>query len=79
RRLLEVQNEISLSKNKEYEGTTVRVLVESRSKTDTGKLTGRTEKNRLVHFVGSDSLIGGYADVKIVKAETYMLMGELKI
>ncbi|MBQ7500424.1 MAG: tRNA (N6-isopentenyl adenosine(37)-C2)-methylthiotransferase MiaB, partial [Clostridia bacterium] len=37
RRLLEVQNEISLSKNKEYEGKTVRVLVESRSKTDTGK------------------------------------------
>ena len=76
-RMLEVQNEISNRKNKEYEGFVTRVLVEGRSKTDSAKLTGRNEKNRLVHFEGDDSLIGSFADIKITKAQTYSLFGEL--
>lgn len=76
-RLLAKQNEISLARNKQSEGEYVQVLVEGFSKTDESKLTGRTEKGRLVHFEGDESLIGKTLKVKITKAETYMLFGEL--
>ena len=78
-RLLELQNEISNKKNQAYKGTVQTVLVEGISKTDPTKLTGRNEKNRIVHFEGPTSLIGKYADVFITRAETYALYGELKI
>ncbi|MBO5745440.1 MAG: tRNA (N6-isopentenyl adenosine(37)-C2)-methylthiotransferase MiaB, partial [Clostridia bacterium] len=77
KRLLDTQNNISNRKNQEYLGKTISVLVEGRSKTDEDKLTGRNEKNRLVHFSGDDSLIGQNVMVKITKADTFSLMGEL--
>lgn len=77
-RMLELQSEISVNRNRDYEGKPTRVLVEGRSKTDETKLTGRNEKNRLVHFEGDDSLIGSFVDVMITKAETYALFGELE-
>ena len=77
-RLLSVQNEISLQKNRSFEGQTVKVLVLGPSKTDPNRFTGRTERQRLVHFDCTDeTLIGNYADVKITKGETYALYGEL--
>ena len=76
-RLLDTQNQISYEKNQSYVGKVIDVLVEGRSKTDDSKLTGRGERGRLVHFVGDDSLIGCHVNVKIVKAETYALYGEL--
>ena len=76
-RLLALQTEISKRKNLEYEGKTIEVLVEGRSKTDGSKLTGRNEKGRLVHFEGDDSLIGKAVRVTVRKADTYALFGEL--
>ena len=76
-RLIELQNGISRRKNEEYIGKTIRVLVEGRSKTDDSKLTGRNEKNRLVHFEGGDSLIGGYADVTVESVQPHALFGRL--
>lgn len=76
-RLLATQNRISREKNEEYVGRTERVLVEGRSKTDPTMLTGRNEKNRLVHFRGEDSLVGDFALVRVVSADTYCLTGEL--
>jgi len=77
-RLLALQNTISLEKNMKYTNGIERVLVECVSKSDDSKLTGRNEKNRLVHFESDDkSLIGNWVNVKITKAETYALLGEL--
>lgn len=76
-RLLAVQGEISARKNESYVGRVEEVLVEGRSKTDATRLTGRNGKNRLVHFEGSDALIGHTARVKILRAETYALYGQL--
>ena len=76
-RLIALQTEISSDKNSEYLGRVESVLVEGRSKTDDTKLTGRSEKNRLVHFEGDDSLIGTIQRVKITKTETHALFGEL--
>ena len=78
-RMLDVQNRISNEKNAEYVGKTERVLVEGRSKTDPEMLTGRNEKNRLVHFKGGDSLIGQFALVKVISSDTYCLNGELVV
>ena len=76
-RLLDTQNRISLNKNEEYVGKVEKVLVEGRSKTDPEMLTGRNEKNRLVHFKGEDFMIGNFALVKVITADTYCLTGEL--
>lgn len=76
-RLLATQQEISLRANRAYEGQCIPVLVEGRSKTDESKLTGRTERGRLVHFEGGDFLIGKTVPVHIDRAETYAMYGSI--
>ena len=76
-RLMEVQNKISLEKNMKLVGTNMEVLVESPSKTDSNRLTGRTRTNKIVNFSGEQSLIGTIINVKITKAQTWNLIGEL--
>ena len=60
-------------------GTVQRLLVEGRSKRDSGELMGRTECNRVVNFPGHDRLLGQLVDVKITEAMTYTLRGEVMI
>ena len=76
-RMLEVQNEISARKNKEYEGTVQKVLVEGESKNNKNTLTGRTEGGKVVNFAGDISLLGQMVDVKITKTQTWSLFGEI--
>ena len=75
--LLETQNEISLRKNLAFEGKTVEVLVDGESKTDKDMLSGRMENTKIVNFKGDNSLKGKYVNVKITKAHTWSLNGEL--
>lgn len=75
-RLLNVQNDISYEINKRCEGEEQLVLVESMSKED-GVLTARNYANKIVNFEGSESLIGKIVKVKITKAQTWILIGEL--
>ena len=75
--LLETQNEISLKKNKAFEGKTVEVLVDGESKTDKNMLSGRMANTKIVNFPGDSSLKGKYVNVKITKAHTWSLNGEL--
>ncbi len=77
KRMLEVQNAVSLERNKRHEGRIEKVLVEGESKNDPGMLTGRTEGNKIVNFKGDKALVGDFADVKITKAQTWVLCGEL--
>lgn len=76
-RLLEVQNEISLNKNLAFEGKTVEVLVDGVSKNDPEMLSGRMENTKIVNFKGSPDLCGKYVRVKVTKAHTWSLNGEL--
>lgn len=76
-RLNDVLNEISLKKNKAYEGQIVEVLVEGESKNNADMLAGRTRGNKLVHFAGSKHLAGQLIDVKITEAQTWVLRGEI--
>lgn len=75
--LLEVQNEISLKKNVAFEGKTVEVLVDGTSKTDSCMLSGRMDNTKIVNFPGDPGLEGKYVKVKITKAHTWSLNGEL--
>ena len=76
-RLLEVQNQICLEKNLEYEGREEIVLVDGASKTNPEMLSGRTDGGKIVNFIGSDELIGKYVKVKITKPKQWSLEGEL--
>ncbi len=77
-RLLEVQNDISLERNRTYLGKTQTVLVEGRSKTDPEMLTGRNYANKIVNFKGGEELINTFVNVEITKAQTWILFGEHK-
>ena len=75
RRLLDLQTAIGKEKYLDSKGQTLRALVECVSKTDSGKLTARTETNRLIHFEGDPSLIGQYALIYVERAEAHELFG----
>ncbi|MDC7242878.1 MAG: MiaB/RimO family radical SAM methylthiotransferase, partial [Sphaerochaetaceae bacterium] len=76
-RLNDLVNEGYLRGNKRFEGKTVKVLVEGKSKTKENVLSGHTENNKLVNLKGSDDLIGKIVEVKINKAKTWSLDGEV--
>lgn len=76
-RLLDVQNRISYEKNLSYVGKMVQVLCEGVSKTDSDKMTGRTEGGKIVNFPGDKALIGTFVNVAVTDAKTWNLQGEI--
>ncbi|MDU7240481.1 tRNA (N6-isopentenyl adenosine(37)-C2)-methylthiotransferase MiaB [Clostridium sp.] len=77
-RLIKAVNEGVIKSNKVYEGKTVEVLVEGPSKNDATKLTGRTRNGKLVNFSGENIKAGDLVNVKIVRAQPFSLVGEVK-
>lgn len=63
--------------NKKFEGEVVEVLVEGHSENKERLLTGYSRHNKVVNFKGDDSLIGKIVNVKITKAFSWHLRGEL--
>lgn len=76
-RLLTLQNEISLAKNKKLVDQTVEVLFEGESKNDSNCYTGRTRGNKIVLWQASDRnlKIGDLIQIKITDAQTWLLKG----
>lgn len=74
-RLVEQLNEITGEINKTYEGNVAPVLVEGPSKTNPKILTGRTESGKLVHFNGTEEMVGQIIPVKITEGKTFNLFG----
>src|SRR5690606_16827509 len=58
-------------------GTEQRILVTGPSKKDPMELSGRTENNRVVNFMGQPSMVGQFVDVKIVDVFANSLRGEV--
>ena len=77
-RLMDVSNRISGEKHKEYEGKSVRVLVDGETGREEYNLSSRTNGGRLVHLRGDNSLIGQFVNVKIVSSNTWALYGEIE-
>lgn len=76
-KLIDMQNDISRKLNIAQEGKIEECLVEAVSKKDVNKVTGRTRTNRVVNFEGSEQLIGSLVKVKLLKAFTWGLTGEM--
>lgn len=76
RRLQDLQNSITLEKNRHLEGLRLTVLVEGTSKKG-GQLTGRTSSNKVVNFDGNHGLTGKQVEVVIRASYLNSLKGEL--
>jgi len=72
-KLLNQANQIS----RKMVGSTQRILVEGHSRKSDRELAGRTENNRVVNFVGPDSLIGQFVRVEITQALNNSMKGTL--
>jgi len=58
-------------------GSIRRILVEGPSRKDRAEMAGRTANNRTVNFGGAPELAGGFANVRITRALSHTLRGEL--
>ncbi|WP_244832911.1 tRNA (N6-isopentenyl adenosine(37)-C2)-methylthiotransferase MiaB [Clostridium sp. BJN0001] len=76
-RLVETVNKNIIAANKKTEGKVYEVLVEGLSKHDENKLSGRTRNGKLVNFAGCKEMIGKLVNVKITKAKSFSLDGEV--
>ena len=74
-RLLSKANEIAELKNSKYMDEIVEVLVEGFSKKDKNRLMGRTRQNKLVNFIGDESMIGSLVNVKVTETKSFSLNG----
>ncbi|MDD2574047.1 MAG: tRNA (N6-isopentenyl adenosine(37)-C2)-methylthiotransferase MiaB [Bacillota bacterium] len=76
KRLLYLTERITAENNSTLRGEVLEVLVEGVSKTHSGRLTGRTRTNKIVHFEGHDSLTGKLVNVRITDPQSWSLFGE---
>jgi tRNA-2-methylthio-N6-dimethylallyladenosine synthase len=63
---------------KKYENKSLKVLVEKEEFPGSGKLTGRSSQNKLVHFLGPADFIGHEVNVRITKAFPAVFRGEIQ-
>lgn len=76
RELLALQSELSAKRFRQMIGSTVRVLVDSEGKKDTGRLAGKSDGNITVEFYGP-AKIGTFVFVKITESYNWGVIGEL--
>ena len=74
---MEAANRISGEKHREYEGKSLRVLVDGETGRDEYNLSSRTAGGRLVHLRGDKALVGRFVRVRITGSNTWALYGEL--
>lgn len=77
-KLMGVQNQESFLWRQHMVGKSYEVLVEGPSKTNSRRLTGRTRGNELVVFDGPSQLIGSLANIRIIEAGSWTLVGEIE-
>jgi tRNA-2-methylthio-N6-dimethylallyladenosine synthase len=75
--LQRLQDQHTLERNAELEGTIQELLVEGRSRNSESDLMGRTSSWKIVNFKGELDLIGKLMNVKISKAYIHSLRGKL--
>ena len=76
-RLCELQNEITYEKNQRYLDKVVRVLVDGKSKNNQNVYTSRTDGGKIVHFECDNDYTGQFIQLKITRADTFALYGEI--
>lgn len=76
-RLMEEQNRISRAINERLAGETLEVMVEGESKNDPAVWSGRTRTNKIVLFPHGTEQAGDFVRVRIDRAQTWVLKGEI--
>ncbi len=76
-RLLEVVDEYSARFHNGHIGSVFKVLLEEQNQQNPELLSGRTERNSIVHVEADTSFVGRTVDVRITGAKTYYLVGEI--
>ncbi|MBI4729921.1 MAG: tRNA (N6-isopentenyl adenosine(37)-C2)-methylthiotransferase MiaB [Acidobacteria bacterium] len=74
-RLVDLQERISLERNREMVGRSVEVLIEGPSKKDPRRVAGRTRTNKLVHLTAGGSPAGRLVEVVVTGAHPHHLDG----
>lgn len=74
-RLLDVVAECSAKRTGRLEGETTEVLVEGISEQDASMVTGRLSNNLLVHFPGTEELVGTLVTVRLEEAKGFYYIG----
>lgn len=77
-RLLKEVQAISKETSSRFEGQTVPVLVEQINEQDPDLVTGRLGNNLLVHFPGTEELIGKIVNVTLTESKGFYYLGELE-
>lgn len=75
-RLLALVQQEGRKRSSRFEGTVQEVLVEEESR-EKGIFTGRTEYNLLVHFPGTEDLLGKYVKVRLDECHGFYYMGSI--
>jgi len=75
--LQERQNDISLQRNREYEGSVQLVMIEGESKNGDGQWSGRTMSNVIVNFDGHALSPGQEVQVRITEGLLHSLRGAI--
>ncbi len=75
--LQSMQDEYTLQKNKQLEGSTQEILVETTSKNSESDMMGRTRSWKIVNFKGNHALAGKLVEAKITRAYLHSLRGEI--
>ena len=75
-RLLSLVQEKGRISSARFEGSVQEVLVEEESK-EKGIFTGRTQYNLLVHFPGSEEMLGKYVKVHLDTCKGFYYLGSL--
>ena len=77
KRLMDLQNSISLAANQNWVGKSVEVLADGPSKTDSAVYSGRTRQNKIVLWPANPAdFPGKIRQVQITSAQTFLLRGE---
>ncbi len=69
-------NNMAQQISRQMVGSTQKVLVDRPSRKNPQEVSGRTENNRVVNFIGPPSLIGQFAHVRITESMPNSLRGE---
>jgi tRNA-2-methylthio-N6-dimethylallyladenosine synthase len=73
--ILELQEGITLEKNRALEGSVQEILVEGPSETDVSRLMGRTRTNKIVTIAADGDVEGSFVKVRIDRARLHSLSG----
>ncbi len=76
-RVLECVQEVARKKNGQLVGTVEEVLVEEVNEHDSSMVTGRLSNNSMVHFKGSEDMIGSLVNVRLLEAKGFYYYGEV--